>query len=182
MYKAHDVNNVIECCSNDDTLAQILPYLLEQLEICQKSLSSYLETKRALFPRFFFISDPVLLEILGQSSKPQSIEPHLLSLFDAVSKVEFDSKTTNTIIGIYSELGEYLCLDTKVQCVGGVEVWLGVLLNAILESVATTIGQMAQNLQNKEFDFISEFQKFCAQVFYELNSKGPFLHFFLFRH
>lgn len=52
MASANESKNVIATCYGNEMMKNMLPHLTEQLNLCQKSLSSYLETKRALFPRY----------------------------------------------------------------------------------------------------------------------------------
>ncbi|XP_045464438.1 dynein axonemal heavy chain 8-like isoform X2 [Harmonia axyridis] len=164
MARAHETTNAVECCTGDETMGQILPHLLEQLESCQKSLTGYLESKRLLFPRFFFISDPVLLEILGQSSNPASIQPHLPSLFDAIFWVDFDEKKSDYIVAINSDVGEKVQLEKYVQCSGAVETWLTHLLLSVKETVRAVIAAQALCLNDPEYNFVQGFQQFCGQA------------------
>jgi len=88
---ALETRGLIATLFSSDLFRNLLPTLLEQLELCQKSLTAYLETKRAEFPRFYFVSDPTLLEILSLGSDPPSVVPHFQSgLFDSLSGITFD--------------------------------------------------------------------------------------------
>lgn len=49
------------------------------LEKCQKSLNDYLDTKRRIFSRFYFISTDELLSILG-SSDPACVQDHMIKV------------------------------------------------------------------------------------------------------
>jgi len=61
MEKAVEQKNIKSCCNNE-IIKGSLPLLQDELEFCQKQLDVYLSQKRKDFPRFYFVSNPVLLK------------------------------------------------------------------------------------------------------------------------
>ncbi|KAJ8983473.1 hypothetical protein NQ317_014931 [Molorchus minor] len=129
----------------------LYPGLLEQfqrnnalLEQIMKCLESYLETKRVAFPRFYFLSNDELLDILAQTRNPHAVQPHLRKCFDAIARLEFAVKVpdeseaepgekkqgppeevlTNDILGMISPEGEKVTLGKGLKARGNVEDWL----------------------------------------------------------
>jgi dynein heavy chain len=106
--------------------------LLEQI---QKCLEDYLESKRMIFSRFFFLSNDELLEILSQTRNPQAVQPHMRKCFDAIQSLEFGVvpgsaespegiKYTNDIHAMISPEKERVAFGKGLKARGNVEVWL----------------------------------------------------------
>jgi dynein heavy chain len=162
MAKAYETRNVVQYCFGNDVLKNLLPHLLEQLEVCQKALSGYLDQKRAAFPRFYFVSDAVLLEVLSQGSNPEAIQPHLPSVFDSVDSITFDKADKTKVIAFKSEIGEGLDLCQTVTAVGNIEDWLDLLMKAIQKTINQTVQAAALDCESMG---IADFtHKYPAQV------------------
>lgn len=74
--------------TNKPKLLDRLEELQRQLNICEKALSDYLETKRLAYPRFYFISSADLLDILSNGKAFLPPPPLSLSLTIKVHFVE----------------------------------------------------------------------------------------------
>ena len=129
-------------------LLDILPGLAEQLERCQKALSKFLEDKRALFPRFYFLGDDDLLQILGQAKDPTVIQSHLKKLFAGVHSVKF-TPDSRQIVAMHSAEGEVVPLATPVMVTDAVEEWLASLST---QMVSTLEGLLQRCLGEKDYD------------------------------
>ena len=164
MSRAHDISGVVNCCVGDEVLKHALPHLQEQLEMCQKSLSGYLEKKRYMFPRFFFVSDPAMLEILGQGSDSHTIQSHLLSIFENTKSVKFHDQDYNKMLAITSSEGEVVQLERPVRAEGSVEIWLQNLLQCAQESLHYIIRQCFHYITDNQFTLLEMIQKFQAQI------------------
>eukprot|EP00752_Nemacystus_decipiens_P011484 g10196.t1 len=98
--------NVVVFCSEDGR-AEGLINMHRELEKCERALTEYLDMKKNVFPRFYFVSNAALLDILSNGNDPPKIQPHLGSVFDGIGALEFSAsdESADPSIGTAAEGG-----------------------------------------------------------------------------
>ena len=123
MTQVKQTANVIKTCKKEGRL-DALREANRNLEVVQKGLNDYLETKRAAFARFYFLSNDELLSILSETKDPTRVQPHLRKVFENMSKLEFHDDTT--IHSMFSAEDEQVQWVTPVDPRDKyVEYWMG---------------------------------------------------------
>ncbi|XP_037874257.1 dynein heavy chain, cytoplasmic isoform X1 [Bombyx mori] len=105
-----------------------LERLADLLGKIQKALGEYLERERSSFPRFYFVGDEDLLEIIGNSKNIARLQKHFKKMFAGVSAIILNED--NTIInGIASREGEEVYFTAPVSTIENPKInsWLSMV-------------------------------------------------------
>lgn len=136
MRNAKDNPQVISLCP-DTRLLESLKECNKLLDQVQKGLTDYLETKRTAFPRFYFLSDDELLEILSQTKDPTAVQPHLRKCFENIARLKFEEDLKITTM--YSAEGETVEFRSVLYPTGNVEFWMIRIEETMKESLRLII-------------------------------------------
>ncbi|XP_011542374.1 dynein axonemal heavy chain 14 isoform X18 [Homo sapiens] len=125
MSKIQNKQNALQITTSAGVL-EILQNCNIHLEHIKKSLEDYLEVKRLIFPRFYFLSNAELLDILADSRNPESVQPHLVKCFENIKQLLIWKQDIGppAVKMLISAEGEGLVLPKKIRVRSAVEQWL----------------------------------------------------------
>lgn len=135
LQRAWKIRNVKSVCTQAG-LAKKLEELEQRQEMCKKSLSEFLDGKRRQFPRFYFMSESDLLDLLSNSSQPMKVLLHVDKILLATKQLALEPvpqtkdgslQATAFIAGVGKET---VFLDPPMRIIGKAEIYLLGLLKA----------------------------------------------------
>ena len=131
---ATTVKNVVKSAGKEG-LYKNLEKQQSELEVCEKALADYMESKRRAFPRFYFVSTADLLDILSNGNNPVKVQAHMNKCFQAIEKLTLDNENPPAGVrpmakAIESCVGkETIPFKTDMKLEGKVEEYMNLIIN-----------------------------------------------------
>nr|XP_018918133.1 PREDICTED: dynein heavy chain 7, axonemal [Bemisia tabaci] len=96
----------------------------DRLETVSLHLHDFIDKKRLCFPRFYFLSNPEVMDILSEFANPSRVQPFLLKCFAGINSLGFNSESE--IVSMSSVHGETIQFSNKISVppMSPVEKWL----------------------------------------------------------
>ncbi|KAG2392323.1 hypothetical protein C9374_012575 [Naegleria lovaniensis] len=153
LMKSLSDNKGIVAIAKRDGINILLTEMNAKLEQIQKQLDGYLELKRQEFPRFYFLSDDDLLQILGQSKDPNAMQRHLSNLFEGIKYLKIEKSSDSRQFGFFaksfmSKEGEQIEFNHPVPLEGNVEKWLSQVESSMKATIKRGILKCFSALKN----------------------------------
>ena len=99
----------------------------DEIETCEKALNEYLEQKKKVFSRFYFVSNQALLDILSNGNNPVKVDEYIGDCFDGLKCLKFLEEGPmpyRTTVGMYSKEMEFVPFAVNFTMNGAVENYL----------------------------------------------------------
>ncbi|XP_050730386.1 dynein axonemal heavy chain 7-like [Eriocheir sinensis] len=116
---------------------------LQHLAVLQKAVHVYLDNKRRVFPRLFFLSNEELTALLCERD-PSALEQHLRKCFDGVFSLHLDLE--NNVEAVGSKEGEVVPLANKLATThasSSIENWLLQFQETLTYTLKMKVGEGA---------------------------------------
>lgn len=143
MKKVYKQPNVLDVL-NIPNVQKSLERLAELLNKIQKALGEYLEKERVSFPRFYFVGDEDLLEMIGNSNDTMRIAKHFKKMFAGLNGLIMDEESV--ITGFSSKEGEVVHLKKEINLVKTPRIndWLALLENGMKATLAELLAEAVE--------------------------------------
>ena len=125
-----------------------LERLADLLGKIQKALGEYLERERSSFPRFYFVGDEDLLEIIGNSKNVPRLQKHFKKMFAGVASIILNEE--NTIVsGIASREGEEVTFNKPVSIIDNPKIneWLSLIEKEMRMTLAQNLASAVADIK-----------------------------------